>query len=74
MKKIRKINADKTWSANCIWPEPLYDGYGSFWDEYLISVDTLDEEGEELLDIKEYFDSLVECGRLDENYNLVTGW
>ena len=74
MKKIRKINADKTWPANCIWPEPLYDGYGSFWDEDLISVDTLDEEGEELLDIKEYFDSLVECGRLDENYNLNTDY
>lgn len=39
------------------------------WDEELLP-ESLDERAQELMDIKDYFDSLVESGRLYEDYTL----
>ena len=60
----------KPWPKNCPWPEPIYDGHGADWSEDWTDADTLDEEAAALLEIKEYYDSLVEKGLLDENYGL----
>ena len=60
----------KKWPADCVWPEPIPEGMGPSWEEDEIDLFTADEETEELLDIKEYFDSLVESGRLNEDYSL----
>ena len=68
LKRIRECNANKTWPKDCIWPEPLYDGFGPSWDEDIIETTELDSDGEDLLAVKAYFDSLVENGVLDEDY------
>ena len=60
----------KTWPENCLWPAPLHDGEGMHWKADDCFIFPLDEEGEEMLEIKEYFDSLVEEGRLLEDYSL----
>ena len=69
-----KLNASKRmkrkpWPRDCIWPEPLMVGEGMQWDEELLP-ESLDERAQELMDIKDYFDSLVESGRLYEDYTL----
>ena len=69
-----KLNASKRmkrkpWPRDCIWPEPLKVGEGMQWDEELLP-ESLDERAQELMDIKDYFDSLVESGRLYEDYTL----
>ena len=60
----------KSWPADCIWPEPLYDGDGNgmFWEAEEAELMDLDEEGESLMEIREYFDYLVSVGRLNEDY------
>lgn len=57
----------KPWPKNCPWPEPL--AYSYDYDEEMVW-SGYDDETQELLDIKEYFDSLVESGRLNEDYTL----
>ena len=69
-KNGQSDNHRKPWPKDCLWPEPNWDGEGSFWDLDLAEMQELDEEGQELLDIKEYMDSLVECGRLNPDYSL----
>ena len=69
-----KLNASKRmnrkpWPRDCIWPEPLHAGEGMQWDEELLP-ESLDERAQELMDIKDYFNSLVESGRLYEDYTL----
>ena len=64
MSKIKK------WPANCAWPEPDWDGSSMWWEPDEVDPDLLDEEGQELLEVREYFDSLVEEGRLNEDYSL----
>ena len=69
-----KLNASKRmkrkpWPRDCIWPEPLHAGEGMQWEEDLLP-ESLDERAQELMDIKDYFDSLVESGRLYEDYTL----
>ncbi len=69
-----KLNASKRmkrkpWPGDCIWPEPLHAGEGMQWEEDLLP-ESLDERAQELMDIKDYFDSLVESGRLHEDYTL----
>lgn len=56
----------KPWPENCPWPEPL--AYSYDYDEEIVW--SGDDETQELLDIKEYFDSLVKSGRLNEDYTL----
>ena len=61
---------NEKWPENCIWPEPLWDGNGMPWEADDLLLSPLDEECEDLLEIKEYFDSLVEEGRLNPDYSL----
>ena len=67
MYKLGKYKRKKEWPENCAWPEP--DEIGMVWDDDIIPMKR-DEETEELLKIKEYFDSLVDEGRLNEDYSL----
>ncbi len=64
------MSKNKKWSENCLWPEPIWDGEGMPWEADDLILSSLDDEAEELLEIKEYFDSLVEEGRLNEDYSL----
>ena len=64
------MRKERKWPENCVWPEPIWDGEGDFWDEDLAEMSELDEDGEELLDIKAYMDELVEEGRLNPDYSL----
>lgn len=61
---------NEKWPENCIWPKPVKDGVGDFWDADDAYMEAIDGETEELLAIKEYYDSLVEEGRLNEDYSL----
>lgn len=70
MFKSTERKTGKPWPKECIWPEPLYDGYGMQWEYDLVNEDAIDEDIQELLDIREYFDSLVDEGRLNEDYSL----
>ena len=58
------------WPENCTWPEPIWDGEGDFWEAEDAWGLALDEDGEDLLDIKEYMDGLVAEGRLNADYTL----
>ena len=62
----------KAWPADCLWPEPVWDGThgGMQWSAEDVDLMTLDEEAKELLEIRGYMDSLVEEGRLNEDYSL----
>ena len=60
----------KPWPENCPWPEPIRDGCGEDWSEDWPDPDTLDEDAAELLEIREYVDSLVEDGLLNDDYTL----
>ena len=64
------MRKNKRWLENCVWPEPVWDGEGVAWEEDYVDPMLLDEDGRELLEIKEYFDTLVEEGRLHEDYSL----
>lgn len=70
MRKKRR----KPWPAECVWPEPLTEGEGESWDADDARMLKLDAAGEELLDIKAYFDACVEEGRLNEDYSLNEEW
>ena len=70
MFKSNEKKTGKPWPKDSIWPEPLYDGEGMQWEYDLVDEDTLDEGGQELMGIREYFDALVEEGRLNEDYSL----
>jgi len=59
----------KPWPMDCVWPEPLRNGAGMAWEADFVP-DALDETARDLMEIKDYFDSLVEEGRLNEDYTL----
>ena len=60
----------KPWPKNCPWPEPIPKGRGEDWSEEWLNPETLDEDAAELLEIREYYDSLVEHGLLNDDYTL----
>lgn len=63
----------KPWPADCLWPEPLWDGSGDSWTADEIDIDWLARtclQGRELSEIKEYMDHLVEIGHLNPDYSL----
>lgn len=60
----------KKWPEDCAWPAPVDEYGGIYWDEDIIPGE-LDEESQELVNIKDYYDEQVELGRLDEEYHLV---
>ena len=70
MQKSEKKKKHSPWPADCIWPAPVWDGNGSLWDIDIAEMADLDEEGEQLQDIKAYYDSLVGEGILLEDYSL----
>lgn len=61
--------SSKSWPKNCIWPAPIDMNEGLPWDEDIIP-DELDAEAQELMEIKDYFDHLLEEGFLNEDYSL----
>ncbi len=60
----------KEWPENLPWPEPLRDGNGTAWDFEDVEFSDIDSEAQEMLDIKTYYDGLVEEGKLNEDYTL----
>lgn len=71
-KLVLRKASDLTFT-NCVWPEPAWNGGGIWWEEDDVDPMLLDEDGRELLEIKEYFDTLVEEGRLNGK-RLNIGW
>ena len=67
---MRKREKTKAWPKGCLWPEPNRDGEGQFWDRDMAEMLELDGTGQELLEIREYFDELAACGRLNPDYSL----
>ena len=66
------MSTKEKWPKNSIWPEPLSE-HNSYWSSFEVEDGvalTLDEEGEDFIKIKAYFDELVEEGRLNEDYFL----
>lgn len=61
---------ERKWPADCAWPEPIWNGEGQVWDLDLAEMMDLDEDGQELLDIKAYMDDLVRDGLLNPDYSL----
>ena len=61
---------NRRWPENCAWPEPAWNGGGTVWEFDDVDPFLLDEGGQELVEIREYFDTLVEEGRLNEDYSL----
>ena len=64
-------NSSKLWPKDLPWAEPLFGGCGIEWDGDLVPLDGLDDEAEDLMDIKDYYDSLMDDGILDSNYTLI---
>ena len=60
----------KPWPKGCIWPEPIPVGEGIMWDYDMADGLDLDEEGMDLLEIRAYYDGLVEEGVLNDDYSL----
>lgn len=53
MSKIRK-EKNRKWPENCIWPAPIWDGAGGMdWEFDDFMPDELDEEGQELQEMRE---------------------
>lgn len=65
--EMQQKAATKPWPINCPWPEPT--DYGMDYDEGLIP-STYDHEIAYLEEIKEYYDSLVDSERLNDDYTL----
>ena len=75
-KNQNNANAEKCrkpWPANCLWPEPLWDGKGDSWTADEIDIEWLARtcpQGKDLADVKDYMDHLIEIGRLNPDYSL----
>lgn len=69
-KATTDIAKKMSWPKGCAWPAPIGEYGGINWDEDMIPCE-LDDETEELVEIKDYFDQLVEDGRLNEKYYLI---
>ena len=65
--EMQQKAATKPWPINCPWPEPT--DYGMGYDEDSIP-STNDHEIAYLEEIKEYYDSLVDSERLNDDYTL----
>lgn len=65
MPEDKKI---KAWPKDCLWPKPGYSD--NCWEPEDAESMPIDDELQDLLDIKEYMDGLVEEGRLNEDYSL----
>ncbi len=63
----REVENKKPWPKNCPWPEPE-DTSGYYGEDSVIGIH--DEGVRDLIKIKDYFDSLVDKGMLNEDYSL----
>ena len=45
-------NEARPWPQNCVWPKPVEDGEGYYWEAEDAESLQLDQAGEELLEIK----------------------
>ena len=70
---MRIARRTKKWPENCVWPEPVAEGEGYYWDPEDADLLPMDEDLQDLMDIKGYMDDLVKEGILDESYQLVDG-
>ncbi len=61
----------KQWPGNCVWPKPLKDGEGDYWNFDDVDPTETDETVNDLVEIKDYIEELVEEGILDEDYTLI---
>ena len=61
----------KQWPEDCIWPRPVMNNEGGYWEADTVYGLTIDEETEQLLFIKDYYDDMVEEGKLDSVYRLI---
>ena len=61
----------KPWPKGCVWPEPTEDS--GCWEAEDAEAMPYDDDVRELLDIKEYFDRLVDDGRLFPDFTLNPG-
>ncbi len=57
----------KPWPENCLWPEPTEWSFE--YDEDSLPGE-LDQDAQDLLDVKEYYDELRERGILEDDYSL----
>ena len=65
---MSKDKNSRSWPKDCQWPEPgLSD---NCWEAEDAESFPVDEECQDLLDIKDYMDGLVEIGRLNDDYSL----
>ena len=65
---MSKENKIKAWPKDCKWPEPGYSD--NCWEAEDAENLPIDDECQDLLDIKEYMDRLVKEGRLNDDYSL----
>ena len=56
------MSKNRRWPENCAWPEPVWNGDGVAWEIDEVDPFLLDGDGQELVEIREYFDTLVEEG------------
>ncbi len=68
------MQRNRKWPENCVWPAPIGRNEGMQWDADIVDPFTLNEEGRELFEVKDYFDALVESGRLNDDYTLNEGY
>lgn len=64
------MSKNKRWPENCVWPEPEREGEGTWWELDEVDPFLLDESCQDLMEIRDYYDKLVEEGRLNEDYSL----
>ena len=61
-------NKIKAWPKDCQWSKPGFSD--NCWETEDAENMPVDDECQDLLDIKEYMDELVKCGRLNDDYSL----
>lgn len=59
----------KPWPDDCVWPDPAVPACYE-WEADDVDFFTLDDEGRDLLMIKEYYDGLVLSGFLRDDYTI----
>jgi len=68
---MSKKNSVKNWPRNCVWPKPANElsyGFCDVDDAHLLH---LDEYLEDLLEIKDYYDNMLDEGLLDDDYRIL---
>lgn len=65
---MSKEKKSKEWPKDCPWPRPGFSD--NCWEPEDAESMPVDEECQDLLDIKDYMDGLVEYGRLNDDYSI----